>query len=105
MRMTIQQAIHLVIVERRAQDEKWGKEFHGRPDERWLAILAEEFGELAQAFLQENSDEDIERELVQVAAVAVSWLQHRTPRKQQISNDIGYGQAIMNREAEEDLLP
>ncbi len=96
---TIQEAIRLVVAERKAQDKKWGREFHGRPDERWLAILAEEFGELAQAFLQEKPNKDIEEELVQVAAVAVSWLEFRTPRSGQIANDVGYGQAIMNREA------
>jgi hypothetical protein len=39
-----------------------------------LAVLAEEFGEVARAVLDCKPD-DLHRELVQVAAVAVAWLE------------------------------
>ena len=78
-RETIMQAIRM---ERIRQDHKWGTSFIGRGDEGWLTILAEEFGEVAEAVLR-DSDEDVEKELIQVAAVVVSWLEYRTPRRDQ----------------------
>ena len=78
-RETIMQAIRM---ERIRQDYKWGTDFVGRSDERWLTILAEEFGEVAEAVLR-DSDEDVEKELIQGAAVCVSWLEHRTLRQDQ----------------------
>lgn len=58
--------------ERERQDRKWGVQNHS--DEYWLAILAEEFGEVARAFLDKNP-ENLKEELLQVAAVAVVWLE------------------------------
>ena len=40
-------------------------------------ILAEEFGEVGRALLDGKRD-DLKAELVQVAAVAVAWLEHLT---------------------------
>lgn len=69
--------------ERDRQDGKWGPQRHGPA--RWLAILAEEFGEAAKEAVDLEFDgtpdmpADIEgrlvTELVQVAAVAVAWLE------------------------------
>ena len=78
-RQTIMQAIRRESIR---QDYKWGTDFVDRSDERWLTILAEEFGEVTEAVLR-DSDEDIEKELIQVAAVCVSWLEHRTLRQGQ----------------------
>jgi hypothetical protein len=39
------------------------------------AVLAEECGEVARAVLDQESDDHLRAELVQVAAVAVAWLE------------------------------
>ena len=93
-RVTGRQAevLRLIVAERARQDCKWGTDFTGRTDERWLAILMEEVGEVAQAFLQAPGglepsgagDRHIEEELAQVAAVVVSWLEYRTSRAMQM---------------------
>jgi NTP pyrophosphatase (non-canonical NTP hydrolase) len=57
--------------ERKRQDEKWGEQNHG--DLYWLGILVEEVGELAQSIIQHRLYEETEKELLHVAAVAVSW--------------------------------
>ncbi len=75
--------VELVREERAAQDAKWGTFFYARSDERWLAILVEEVGEVAQSMLKEEGDEHTEVELVQIAAVVFSWLQYRTIRDEQ----------------------
>jgi hypothetical protein len=62
-----------VAAEMDAQLEQWGEQNH--PGPIWLTILMEEVGEACKAGLQGG---DIESELVQVAAVALSWLEcHR----------------------------
>jgi hypothetical protein len=42
-----------------------------------LAVLTEEVGEVARAIIDDEGDERLAEELVQVAAVAVAWLQSR----------------------------
>jgi hypothetical protein len=68
--------------ERERQDEKWGEQNHD--DMTWSAILGEEFGEACQAALEGNpawgrdDDESLRKlrhELVQVAAVAMAWVE------------------------------
>lgn len=63
-----------VKAEMEAQVDKWGEQHH--PDGFWHLILAEEVGEVAQAILQRKRG-DIEREIVQCAAVCLSWLRDR----------------------------
>ena len=71
-------ALRAIIKEREKQIEKWGQQSHD--DYRWLAILTEEVGELAQAILQSEFGGvhagQTYTELIQVAAVAVQWLEH-----------------------------
>ena len=58
--------------ERRRQDERWGEQNHTQ--EKWYAILGEEFGEVGRA-INEASHTDyknLREELVQVAAVAIA---------------------------------
>ena len=71
-----------ILAERRRQDEKWGEQNHDPAV--WLAILTEEVGELAEAILfdHSNGDErnhthsaDMRTEAIQVAAVAVQFVQ------------------------------
>ena len=90
-----------IALELAAQHAKWGEQDY-HDDYKWLAILVEEVGEVAQAILQANgnedervdevaqampqvedgvkTDEDIEIELVQVAAVTIAWLKARGRR-------------------------
>lgn len=76
-RKTQELALLAVVRERQRQDAKWGG-WPGldRVDERYTAVLGEEFGEVCKAQLEngELSDE-LREELVQVAAVAVAWME------------------------------
>ena len=63
----------LIRAERAAQDAKWGDQ-SGNSPERWGCILTEEAGEAAKEVLEEDVDA-LREELVQVAAVAVAWLE------------------------------
>jgi NTP pyrophosphatase (non-canonical NTP hydrolase) len=58
--------------ERNYQDIKWGVQEH--TPEKWGMILAEEVGEVAKAYL-ENDMDGYRAELVQVAAVAVATIE------------------------------
>jgi NTP pyrophosphatase (non-canonical NTP hydrolase) len=58
--------------ERTRQDSRWGRQEHGGL--YWLAIAGEEFGEVARA-LVEGDEEQVSRELIQLAAVVVAWLE------------------------------
>lgn len=70
-----------VAVERVRQDSKWGEQNH--EPARYLAILAEEFGEAAQATVEATFDlggvarhrEQLRLELIQTAAVAVAFIE------------------------------
>lgn len=63
--------------ERYSQNDKWGRQRHIHL--RWLAILMEEVGEVAEALQQgmvseKSSDaDDLYKELIQVAAVACAF--------------------------------
>ncbi|WP_147536081.1 MazG-like family protein [Bacillus marasmi] len=67
-----------VAAERLRQNAMWGKQRH--PLGVWLAILGEEFGEVAQAMqghmglasFKESDADDLYGELIQLAAVAVA---------------------------------
>lgn len=66
--------------ERERQEQQWpGQQC---PPAEWHLILSEEHGELAQAILRESNPGDdrhgessVKEELIQVAAVAVRWLE------------------------------
>lgn len=61
-----------VFTERMRQEGKWGEQNHGSP--LYLTILTEEVGEVAKAILEHRRDE-VRAELVQVAAVAVAFVE------------------------------
>ena len=65
-----------VAFERLLQDRAWPDQQRD-PLTPWLAILVEEVGEAARASLANKSDgpQDLRAELVQVAAVAVAWIE------------------------------
>ena len=69
--------------ERLYQTNKWGEHNQTHHYVEWLAILAEEFGEVAtetNAIIWDKKSRDevwehLRSELIQVAAVAVAWIQ------------------------------
>ena len=65
-----------VAEERDRQDRKWGREFPGRRDSFWYAILLEEIGEVAETILK-GEPENMHEELIQCAAVIFAWLELR----------------------------
>lgn len=70
--------VDLILDERDRQDNEWGEQDH--PDLDWLAILTEELGEVAKEVKGNQvplggNDEQMGQELVQVAAVALAWLE------------------------------
>lgn len=75
-------AFGLIREERERQDAIWGSQRHLLPD-TWLAILTEEVGESAKAVLEirfpipndSRAEERLQQELVEVAAVAVAWIE------------------------------
>lgn len=76
-------ALRHIVEERIRQDKKWGEQNH--EPAMWLAILGEEFGEACQAALAdaftknrkqaEKTSGQLRAELVQVAAVAVAFIE------------------------------
>jgi NTP pyrophosphatase (non-canonical NTP hydrolase) len=75
-----EQVLDLIRDERERQDRKWGADRNLHILE-WLAILAEEFGEISEQVVELHAGagdlEALKKELVQTAAVAVSWLEAR----------------------------
>ncbi len=82
-----------ILQERERQDKKWGEQNHN--DLGWLAILIEEVGEVARCNCETSLTTDLsddykehwerhtDLELVQVAAVALAWLECRARRRAQ----------------------
>ncbi len=66
-----------IIDERDYQDKKFNRAPHYWPaeSEEKLAVLTEEVGEVARAINDEQRKARLKRELVQVAATAVAWLE------------------------------
>lgn len=73
----MQTSITEVFRERIRQEEKWGEQDHSPAD--WMMILMEEVGEFAQAEMDHRwrgaPGENIKKELIQVAAVALAMLE------------------------------
>ena len=73
----IDTVFEIIRMERQRQNDKWGEQNHD--DYRWLAILTEEVGELAEAILHDEFGGDAaghtHTELIHTAAVAVQWLE------------------------------
>lgn len=67
--------LHDVTIERAKQDERWGPVPRLLSDEYTLAILAEEFGEVARLVVSPEVTARLREELIQVAAVAVWWVE------------------------------
>lgn len=66
-----------VAAERRRQDKKWGGQpgvDRVHPNEEYAVVLGEEYGEVCRAIL-EGQGANLREELIQVAAVAVAWVE------------------------------
>jgi NTP pyrophosphatase (non-canonical NTP hydrolase) len=83
------QALNKVLDERDRQDEKWSTHRQIKPS-IWLAILVEEIGEVAKAMLQQKPYE-MRKELVQVCAVSMAWLEAIEEFGAQTSDDFQGG--------------
>ena len=70
--LRIDEILHDVRRERGEQITKWGNQSHIHF--KWMAILSEEVGEAAQEILHGHRSR-LRRELIQVAAVAVAWIE------------------------------
>jgi NTP pyrophosphatase (non-canonical NTP hydrolase) len=69
----MEKIFELIKEERKRQDKKWGVGYQQSAG-TWLAILMEEVGEVAKAVLTGDWDNG-KKELIQVAAVCVAWLE------------------------------
>lgn len=73
----MQFVVNAVVAERERQDAKWGPQDHPLPV--WMAILMEEVGELSECVLHAqfggHAAENLRKEAVQVAAVALALVQ------------------------------
>lgn len=65
--------------ELKKQYSRWG--VRGHSDERWMLILAEEVGEVANAILENKSKDEIDKEIVQVGVAVRGWLEDRNDEK------------------------
>lgn len=71
---SLAKALNAVVAERIRQEKLWGEQTLPLP--AWLAILAEEFGEVAKEVNNYHGDYSrIREELSHVAAVAVQWIE------------------------------
>lgn len=66
------EVIDEVVGERIRQDSLWGQQNH--VNDRWNTILVEEVGEAAKE-TYEGDTVKLREELIQVAAVAVAWIE------------------------------
>jgi len=66
--------VDAILQERQRQDHAWGTP-EIRAHDPWPAILGEEFGEVCRATLGNPDAGDLRKELIQVAAVAVAWIE------------------------------
>lgn len=85
---TLEIALDKVLGERVKQDRKWGVQDHN--DDKWYRILGEEFGEIGHALNEldygtskpnDMTEEELEDEIIQTAAVCVAWLESRWRQK------------------------
>lgn len=78
--MTTKEILYAVADERARQNAKWGEQNH--TDLRWLGILMEEVGEVAEDV---NEDRVPLIELIHAAAVCVAWVEaitRKSPAKE-----------------------
>lgn len=68
-----------IEAERALQDQTFGDDLQDQPDGTRLAILMKKVGDASTALISNHAHRrDLDAELVQVAAVAVAWLESRS---------------------------
>ena len=79
----------LVLIERYRQDNKWGEQNHVM--ERWATILGEEYGELCEVINEtifvdgtHGGYENMKKEAIQVAAVAIAFIEQLERNKEKL---------------------
>jgi NTP pyrophosphatase (non-canonical NTP hydrolase) len=88
------QVLLAIDAERTRQNQLWGKQRHDIG--KWLAILGEEFGEVAQAMqphmglktTKDSDANDLYKELIQVAAVSCAFAEQI--KESQLNNEAPY---------------
>lgn len=88
--MGMESVLDEVATERAHQDDRWGEQ--NQDDFVWGAILAEEVGEVNRAMLEArygNGGGNLREELLQVAAVAVAWVECIDRRAERSLNEPG----------------
>lgn len=77
-------AISMVLLERGRQNDKWGTQDHSNG--LWLTILSEEIGEVSTEMLsmingKALDHENLKKEVVQICAVALAWVESLNRQK------------------------
>lgn len=75
--MEQQEILELIKAERDRQDAKWGKNSHNPVV--WYLIAQEEMGEVNKGLLKGDNWNAVQREIIQLAAVCVAWLEDSPP--------------------------
>lgn len=77
--------LDLVKKERHRQRKLWGDQYE-KQDGVWHMILGEEYGEVANAFLENKTPSEIQDELIQTAAVCLAWCEAISYRQIHLPN-------------------
>ncbi len=64
------------VFERIADEREFQEERHEFPEHLRLAVLTEELGEVAKELLEGENKVNLRTELIQVAAVAIRWIEY-----------------------------
>lgn len=72
--MDRQDIFNLINRERENQTDLYGNQMD-KTNGRWLPVLVAEVGEVADSLSKNTDQELLKRDLIQVAAVAVAWLE------------------------------
>lgn len=84
------EAVMLVLKERRAQDKKWGVDRTLR-NSQWIKITLEELGEASASDLDHDLMERTMEEVAQVSASALAWLEDMLRRRERRMQDVSLG--------------
>lgn len=84
-----------VVKERKRQVGKFGRQELDRT--RFIHILTEEVGEISNGILNEHPISEVRKELIQVAAVAVQWVEEIDFYTAGHTEDVPYPNFLLER--------
>ena len=84
------EAVMLVLRERKAQDKKWGPDRTLR-NSQWIKVTLEELGEASASDLDHERMERTMVEVVQVSASALAWVEDMLRRRERMKEDASLG--------------